>query len=70
MNKLFNAMRSSVQSFAKDEEGAQVIEYALIVAVVSIALVVLLRGLTENPNGFAAFIDRVTACLSPGGTCE
>lgn len=51
-------------SFAKDEEGAQVVEYALIIAVVSIALVLALKGLTANGGGFATFITRVTSCLT------
>lgn len=59
MNKLF----SSIRSFAIEEDGAQVIEYALIIAVVSIALVIALRPLTEN-NYFASFISRLANCLT------
>ena len=59
MDKLF----SSIRSFAIEEDGAQVVEYALIIAVVSITLVIALRGLT-NGNGFTNFIARVTACLT------
>ena len=44
MNKLFN----SIRSFAIEEDGAQVIEYALIIAVVSIALVVALQAITQR----------------------
>ena len=64
MNKILN----SVQSFAKDEEGAQVIEYALIIAVVSITLVVALRNLTGS--NFAGFITRVGTCLTNGTACK
>lgn len=66
MNKLFNKISTSVRSFAKEEEGAQVVEYALIIAVVSIGLVVALNGLDGN---FATFITRVANCLAAGGTC-
>lgn len=59
MNKLL----SSIRTFAAEEDGAQVIEYALIIAVVSIILVIALRGLT-NGNGFSTFIQRVTNCLT------
>lgn len=69
MNKLMNAFKNSVDSFAKDEEGAQVVEYALIIAVVSIALVVALRALTTAGGGFATFITRVTTCLTGTATC-
>lgn len=54
-------MKQAITSFLKDEEGAQVIEYALIIAVVSIALVVALAGLTGDD--FAGFILRVENCL-------
>lgn len=56
--------------FAQEEEGAQVVEYALIIAVVSIALVLALQGLAGPGNPFAAFITRVGNCLSiTTGTC-
>jgi pilus assembly protein Flp/PilA len=61
MNKLTNFVRS----FAREDDGAQVIEYALIIAVVSIALVLGLQGLDGN---FALFIDRVADCLTTA-TC-
>ncbi|SFB33344.1 pilus assembly protein Flp/PilA [Collimonas sp. OK607] len=48
--------------FLKDESGAQVVEYALIIAVVSIALVVALNALTTA--SFANFITRVASCLT------
>jgi pilus assembly protein Flp/PilA len=60
MDKFINTLRS----FLRDEEGAQVIEYALIIAVISIILVIGLRGLNGN---FAAFITRVATCLTGTG---
>lgn len=57
MNKLL----SSIRSFAVEDDGAQVIEYALIIAVVSIILVIALRGLTGA--NFSGFIGRVSNCL-------
>ena len=59
MNQLLN----SVRSFAVEEDGAQVVEYALIIAVVSILLVDRAAGLT-NGTGFAQLINRVTNCLT------
>lgn len=64
MNKLLQ----SIGSFAREEDGAQVIEYALIIAVVSIALVIALSALTANGGGFSTFITRVTTCLTTA-TC-
>lgn len=61
MNQIFEAIKNSASNFAKEEDGAQVIEYALIIAVISIALVVGLRGLNGN---FGNFINRVGNCLT------
>jgi pilus assembly protein Flp/PilA len=49
--------------FIKEEDGAQVVEYALIIAVVSIGLVLALQPLTLG-NSFGNFIARVSACLT------
>ena len=68
MTKLVETLKNGALDFARDEEGAQVVEYALIIAVVSIALVVALKALTNNGGGFATFITRVTACLTTA-TC-
>ena len=50
-----------VRTFAQEEDGAQVIEYALIIAVISIALVIGIKGLNGN---FSTFIARVGNCLT------
>ncbi|MFC7517915.1 Flp family type IVb pilin [Herbaspirillum sp. GCM10030257] len=68
MNQLITAFNNFIHSFAREEEGAQVVEYALIIAVVSIALVIALRALTTG-GGFAAFITRVTTCLTGTAAC-
>lgn len=62
MNQILNYFRT----FAREEEGAQVIEYALIIAVVSIALVLGLATLNDN---WGNFIQRVADCLNSGATC-
>jgi pilus assembly protein Flp/PilA len=64
MNQFIQSFADSIRSFAKDEDGAQVIEYALIIAVVSIALILLLKGLTDTGGGFTSFITKVTNCLT------
>lgn len=56
------AITNYFRNFIHDEEGAQVIEYALIIAVVSIALVIALSPLTTT--SFSTFISRVGACLT------
>ena len=69
MQNLFKVIGQSTQNFLREEEGAQVVEYALIIAVVSLALVVALKGLTANNGGFTSFITRVTNCLTTA-TCS
>ncbi len=64
MNRFLNKVNASIRSFAKEEDGAQVVEYALIIAVVSIALVVALGALAGPNNPFENFIDRVNTCLT------
>ncbi len=68
MNHVLKAAKQAIRQFSRDEEGAQVVEYALIIAVVSIALVVALQALTTAGGGFAGFITRVTNCLTTA-TC-
>jgi pilus assembly protein Flp/PilA len=67
MNTLLKAASQSIRSFVRDEEGAQVVEYALIIAVVSIILVVALRNLTGT--SFDGFIARVATCLTTSASC-
>ncbi len=66
MSKLLATMKNGISNFARDEEGAQIVEYALIIAVVSIVLVVALQAL--GGVNMTAFITRVTTCLT-GGVC-
>ena len=68
MNTFLKAVKKSASSFAREEDGAQVVEYALIIAVVSIALVLALKVLTTGAT-FTDFITRVSNCLKTGGTC-
>ncbi|MEC4723329.1 Flp family type IVb pilin [Noviherbaspirillum sp. CPCC 100848] len=49
--------------FLQKEDGAQVVEYALIIAVISIALVLALDAITIA-NNFGSFIERASACLT------
>lgn len=62
---------AAIGSFAREEEGAQVVEYALIIALVSIALALALAG---NNGGigtaFATLVTRLQACFATGAvTC-
>ena len=66
MNKLINAIKNGAVNFSRDEEGAQIVEYALIIAVVSIGLILLLQVLVST--SFSTWIGRVTNCLTTA-TC-
>jgi pilus assembly protein Flp/PilA len=59
----FKRKIAMLMEFLKDEDGAQVVEYALIIAVVSIALVLALQPLTVG-GSFGTFIGRVATCLT------
>ncbi|WP_432725265.1 Flp family type IVb pilin [Variovorax sp. W6] len=54
------------KSFLRDDRGAQVVEYALIIAVISIVLVIALQPLANN-GSIDALITRVTNCLGGSG---
>jgi len=64
MNQLIEAVKNGAVNFIRDEEGAQIVEYALIIAVVSIGLVIALMTIAAGGGPFSQFIDRVTACLT------
>lgn len=67
MTQLSAAIPGALKAFMREEDGAQVVEYALIIAVVSIALVLAIKGLSGG--SFTDFITRVSNCLKTGGTC-
>lgn len=50
------------REFASDEEGAQIFEYALIIAVISLTVLIGLRDVT-GPN-FGGFIARLSNCVA------
>lgn len=59
-------MPATTASALLDDDGAVIIEYALIIAVVSIALVLALQPVLLSGD-LTTFIGRVTRCLT--GTC-
>ena len=65
MNKFLATMKSGVANFAREDEGAQVVEYSLIIAVVSIGLILLMQG-GALFTGFTAWMTRVVTCLGTG----
>lgn len=62
-------LKNGAVNSANDEEAAKIVEYGLIIAVVSIALVLALSAIAGGGNSpFSQFVARVTTCLSTA-TC-
>jgi pilus assembly protein Flp/PilA len=59
---ILNATKELMTNFAREEDGAQVVEYALVIALVSIALAIAL-GTAFATSPFATFVARVGTCL-------
>lgn len=59
-------MKALAVDFAREEDGAQVVEYGLIIALVSIALALGLATIAGS-DPFSALKTRIASCLS--GTC-
>lgn len=57
-----------LKKFLQDESGAQVVEYALLIAVISILLIIALKPLATGTS-FSDLVDRVFTCLG-GVECE
>ena len=68
INTLLKTVKNGAVNFVGDEKGAQIFEYGLIIAVVSIALVLALAKIADNGGPFGAFVLRVTNCLTTA-TC-
>lgn len=59
----------SIRAFAVQDEGSEVVEYALIIALVSIVLAIAL-GSAGLSDAFASLATRVTSCFTnTTGTC-
>jgi len=62
MRSLCAIVRRELAGFIRNESGAQVVEYALIIAVVSIAIVAALRGVVTDTS-FTGFVAQIKSCL-------
>ena len=61
---LLNATQKMIADFAQEEDGAQIVEYGLIIAAVSLALIVALSALAGGD--FTTFTGHVGTWLSTG----
>lgn len=62
-----NQLMQSIRAFAIEDDGSEVVEYALIVALVSIVLAVAL-GSAGLETAFADLVTRVSACFAANAT--
>ncbi len=69
MNQFIKSINTSISSFVKEEDGAQVVEYALIIAVVSIGLVTALSTSASGglQGSFTTLVDSVKKCFGTTG---
>jgi Flp pilus assembly pilin Flp len=65
---LINATKEVLVTFAREEDGAQVVEYALVIALVSIALAVGLSAVA-GAVPFSALATRIASCLGGTASC-
>ena len=67
-----NSLKTTAVEFSREEDGAQVVEYALVIALVSIGLAIALStafGGSASP-AFSSLVTRVKSCFtSTTGTC-
>lgn len=65
---ILNITKQLVADFAREEDGSQVVEYALVIALVSIVLAAALAAVAGD-TPFSTLKTRIEACLSGTGTC-
>jgi len=62
-------MKNLIVNFCQEESGAQVVEYALVIALVSIGLALALStALGGSTGALADLVTRVKACFAVGAT--
>lgn len=64
-----NSTKALLAGFASEEDGSQVVEYGLVIALISIFVAGLLRTAFTGNNPFSALLTRITTCMTAGGTC-
>lgn len=67
MSQVIKSFNASISNFIQEEEGSQVVEYALIIAVVSIGLIGALGTATDGNllTAFEAMVTRVEELINP-----
>jgi pilus assembly protein Flp/PilA len=63
---ILNATKNMIADFAREEEGAQIVEYGMIIGAISLVLIGLLATLKDG--NYSGLVGKVQACL--GGDCS
>lgn len=53
-----------VGSLCQDDEGVQVIEYALLIGAVALSLLISMNAMTRDGGGYGQFITRLVTCIT------
>lgn len=61
---ILNASKNMIADFAREEEGAQIVEYGLIIAAVSLVLIALLASLGDSGGAFSTLKNNVSSWLA------
>ena len=68
---IIKSLKNVVVDFSREEDGAQVVEYALVIALVSIGLAVALStafGSGGTSAAFTALVTRIKSCFAANAT--
>jgi pilus assembly protein Flp/PilA len=67
---IITSLKNTFVAFAQEEEGAQVVEYALVIALVSIGLALALQQAfgTGTGSAFNSLVTRVKSCFAANAT--
>jgi pilus assembly protein Flp/PilA len=63
-----NATKKIAADFAREEDGAQIVEYGMIIGAVSLVLIALLAALGGAGGSFTTMVGKVKTCLA-GTAC-
>jgi len=63
-----NATQKMAADFVREEDGAQIVEYGMIIGAVSLVLIALLAGLGGASGAFTTMVGKVKTCLA-GTSC-
>lgn len=64
---ILSASKNMIAQFAREEEGAQIVEYGMIIGAISLVLIGLLATLRNQD--FSGLVTKIQACLSGNASC-